>query len=129
MKWLKSLSIWAILGAIGASVIMILNARRSGRMEANIEHDEEKIRQLNKGTDADIQSAKVLQQEIKIKKIEAKAIRHKSEAALERVGNDSDTLKDIAFRFNNSGRVRRRSNPIAEPKRSRKKSGKRNVSH
>ena len=121
IKWLKGLSAFAIIGSILAFALALLRARSAGKMEANIEHSEEKIRQLNRGTDTDIQSAKVLQQEIKIKKVEARAIRHRSEAAAERAYNDSETMADISFRFNNSGRVRRRSNPIAEPKRSRKK--------
>jgi len=123
MKWLKSLSIWAILGSIGAAIVMILNAKRSGRMEANIEHSESLIKELNNGTDRDIEDAKVLQQGIKAKKDQARAIRKKSEAAAERIGEDK-TMADVMHRFDN-GRVRRRSTLTAEPKRSRKTRGKR----
>ena len=127
MNWIKSLSIWSILAAIGAAVIWILNAKRSGKMEANIEHSESRIKELNKGTDSDIQQAKILQQDIKIKKVKAKEVLHKSEAALERLGED-ETMADIATRFNNK-RVRRRSAPIAPIPGGRKKSGKRNLSN
>ena len=127
IRWLKSLSVFAIIGAVIAFAFALLRARSAGKMEANIENDEAQIKELNNGTDRDIQTAKILQQGIKIKKVQARDIRHRSEAAAERAFNDSETMADISFRFNNSGRVRRRSNPIAEPKRSRKKSGKRNV--
>ena len=100
IRWIKSLSIWAILGSIAAAVIVILNARREGRLQAEIDHAEEKIGLLNQGTVDDIASAMELQESITAKKQKAAEIRHKSEMAFERVGNDSETMADIATRFN-----------------------------
>jgi len=119
LTWLRSLGIWAILGAIGTAIFMVLNARRAGRIEANIEHGESLIRELNRGTDDDIKAAKGIQESIKKKKILAREVRKRSEASLERIGQD-ETMADIAERFS-AGRVRKRSVPIAPVSGGRKK--------
>ncbi len=126
IAWVKSLSLWAILGAISAAIFMVLNARRAGRIEAEIDHGESRIRELNQGTNADITAAKGIQEDIKRKKILADEVRKKSEKALERLGQD-ETMADIAERFNGR-RVRERTPPIATVPGSRKKSGKRHLS-
>ena len=112
MTWLKSLSWVMILGAIGAGIMMILNARRAGFLEAEVAQSEAKIKGLNKGTKAEIQEAAKLQDSIDTKKIEARAIRKKSEANLNRIGQD-ETLADIAKRFNGK-RVRSREDTASE---------------
>jgi len=107
MKWLKSLSWVAIAGAIGTAIMMILNARRAGAMEATVAHHEDHIKELQQGSAVDIQEAKKLQSNITAKKIKARTVRKKSEASMERLGQD-ETMADIAKRFNGK-RVRRRS--------------------
>jgi len=108
LTWVKSLGWIAILGAIGAAIMMILNARRAGKMEANVAHQETRIKQLQQGTANDIQAATKLQEGIAIKKVKAREVRKKSEASLERLGQD-ETMADIAKRFNGR-RVRSRPN-------------------
>jgi len=105
--WLKSLSWVAIAGAIAVAAGMILNARRAGALEVQVQHDEDKIKELQKGTAVDIQKAKKLQSNIAVKKIKAREVRKKSEASLERIGED-ETMADIAARFNGK-RVRSRT--------------------
>ncbi len=107
ITWFKGLSWIVILGAIGAGVMMILRAYSAGKMEADIAHGQERVKVLIKGTITDIQAAKQLQADITIKKVKARAIRKKSEASLERIGQD-ETMADIAKRFNGK-RVRSRS--------------------
>jgi uncharacterized coiled-coil protein SlyX len=104
--WLKSLSWIAIAGAIGTAALMIINARRAGALEVTVAHGESQIKELNKGSAADIHAARKLQSQIDAKKIDARLVRKKSEASLERLGQD-ETMADIAARFNGS-RVRRR---------------------
>ena len=111
IAWLKGLSWVAVLGAIGVAAGMILNARRAGKLEAEVAHDEERIKGLQEGTGKNVQAAARLQAGIGIKKLEAREVRKKSEASLERLGQD-ETMADIADRFNSkSGRVRHRSDP------------------
>lgn len=129
MKWIKSLGIWAILGGCATAALMFLRAYQAGKMEAQIDQQEDHIKELSRGTDADIAQAKVKQAEIKVLKIEARSIRKKSEAAQEQIGKN-ETMASIAGRFNSgTGRVRRKSPPIATVRSGGKKSGKRNVSH
>jgi hypothetical protein len=109
--WIKSLSWIAIGGAIVTAIMMILGAKRSGKMEAEVAHDEERIKTLQKGTAADIQKAKTLQQGIDAKKIKAREVRKKTEKRLERIGED-ESMADIAARFNGK-RVRSRSDTAA----------------
>ena len=111
IAWLKGLSWVAVLGAIGVAAGMILNARRAGVMEAEVAHKEARIKDLQKGTGKNIQAAARLQSEIGIKKLKAREVRKKSEASLERLGQD-ETMADIAKRFNGK-RVRSRSNTAA----------------
>jgi hypothetical protein len=118
MKWLKSLSIWAILGAIGAAIVMILGARRDGKLQADIKHGEAQIKELNKGTVDDVLKAKKIQDQIKSKKIQAYAVRTRSEKALSRVADDSETMADVASNFN---RVRKPANPTSKSGPRRKK--------
>ena len=112
LTWIKSLGWIAILGAIGAAIMMILNARRAGKLEANVAHQETRIKQLQQGTATDIQAAAKLQEGIAVKKVKAREVRKKSEASLERIGQD-ETMADIAKRFNGR-RVRSRPDPAAE---------------
>jgi len=111
LTWIKSLSWLAILGTIGAAIAMVLNARRAGKMEANVARDEQKVKNLQHGTRADIEAAKQLQDAISLKKIQAREVRKKSAKSLERLGQD-ETMADIAKRFNGK-RVRHRSDPSA----------------
>ena len=111
ITWVKSLSWIVIVGAVGTAIVMILNAFRAGKMEAEVEHGENRIKELNKGTTANINRAKILQHDIAAKKIVARTIRKKSEASLERLGQN-ETMADIAKRFNGQ-RVRQRSDPAA----------------
>ena len=87
--------------------MMVMRARAVGKMEATIEHQEGLVSVLQGGTNKDILAAKRLQNDIASKKIEAREIRKKSEASLERIGQD-ETMADIAKRFNGK-RVRSRS--------------------
>lgn len=107
ISWLKGLSWIAIAGAISAAIMMVLNARRAGKMEADIKHQEARIADLHKGTGHDLDEAVILQLKIVLKKEKARDIRKKSEASLERIGQD-ETMADIAKRFNGK-RVRNRS--------------------
>ncbi len=109
IKWLKSLSWVAVGGVILAAIGMVLNARRAGKIEADVEHGEAKIKELQDGTKADINEAHRLQISIDSKKTQARTIRKKSEKSLERIGQD-ETMADIAKRFNGK-RVRRRKTP------------------
>ena len=114
IAWLKGLSWVAVLGAIGVAAGMILNARRAGKLEAEVAHDEERIKELNAGSGQNAQAAARLQAGIGLKKLQAREVRKKSEASLERLGQDETTMADIADRFNSkSGRVRHRSDPAA----------------
>ena len=106
LAWLKGLSWVALLAGAGAAVMMVLRAYQAGKMEAKIEHQEGRVLVLEGGTNKDIIAAKRLQNDIASKKIEAREIRKKSEASLERIGQD-ETMADIAKRFNGK-RVRRR---------------------
>ncbi len=106
IAWLKGLSWVVILGAIGAAIMMVVNAHRAGKMEANVKHQEGRVKELNAGTTDDIKAAARLQNNITAKKILAREIRHRSEASLERLGQD-ETMADIAKRFNGK-RVRHR---------------------
>ncbi len=110
--WIKGLSWVAILGAVGAAAVMVLNAKRAGKLEANVAHQEDEIKELNKGSIEDVQAAKKLQEGIAVKKEKAREVRKKSEASLERIGQD-ETMADIAERFNGK-RVRRREDPAPE---------------
>ena len=113
ITWLKSLSMVVILGAIGAAIMMVLNARRAGKLEVKVEHQENHVKELNEGTKADIQAAAKMQEKIRANKIKAREIRKKSEASLERIGTD-EAMADIMDRFNNkSGRVRSRADSAA----------------
>ena len=109
LAWLKGLSWLAIGGAILAAIGMVLNAYRAGKMEAQVVAGEAKIDGLRQETVADLKAARKLQDNIAAKKIEARAVRKKSEKSLERLGQD-ETMADIAKRFNGK-RVRRREDP------------------
>lgn len=112
--WLKGLGWLAVGGAIFAAVMMVLRAFSAGKMEAEIEHDESRITDLQTGTAVEIQEAAKLQKSIGVKKIKAREIRKKAEKHQERIGQN-ETMADIADRFNNkSGRVRSRSDKAAE---------------
>ncbi len=106
IAWLKGLSWVAVLGAIAVAAGMILNARRAGALEVEVAHKEERIKELQKGTGKNIQAAARLQNDIAVKKVKAREVRKKSEASLERLGQD-ETMADIATRFNGK-RVRKR---------------------
>lgn len=106
IAWLKGLSWIVIAGAIGAAVMMVLNAYRAGKLEAEVDQQEHHIKELNASTVDDIAAARKLQNKITAKKILAREIRHRSEASLERLGQDA-TMADIAKRFNGK-RVRHR---------------------
>ncbi len=107
IAWLKGLSWIAILGAVGTAAIMVARAYRAGQLEAEVNQQETRVKQLNKGTAVDIMAAKKLQTGITAKKVKAREVRHKSEASLERLGQH-ETMGDIAKRFNGK-RVRHRS--------------------
>ena len=114
ITWLKSLSMVVILGAIGAAIMMVLNARRAGKLEVEVEHQENRIKELNEGTKADIKAAAKLQDKIRANKIKAREVRKKSEASLERIGTD-ETMADIMDRFNSKHkRVRSRADTVTE---------------
>ncbi len=107
ITWLKGLSWIAIAGAIGAAIMMVLRSYSASKIETKIAAGETRIKELNKGTQADIKAAAKLQKNIEAKKIDARVMRKKSEASLERIGQD-ETMADIAERFNGK-RVRARS--------------------
>jgi len=111
VKWLKSLSWVVISGAIFAAAVMVYQAWRAGQQEAVIKFQEDRVKELQQGTRWDINKAKLLQSEIAANKIQARDTRKKSEAALERIGQD-ETMADIAERFNNK-RVRSRKDHTA----------------
>lgn len=98
---------WAILIAMFAGAMMVRHARRAGVIETDVKHQEAEIVRLNKGTTVDIHEAKARQEAIAEKKLQARAVRKKAEANLNRIGQD-ETMADIAERFNNK-RVRARS--------------------
>ena len=109
ITWLKSLSWIVILGAIGTAIIMVLNAFRAGKMEADVKHQEADLDRLNQDTKVEIAAATKLQDSIAKKKVKAREVRKKSEASLERIGQH-ETMADIADRLNSkSGRVRSRT--------------------
>jgi len=112
ITWVKSLSWIAIAGAIGTAALMIYNAYRAGAKEAQIAHDEDRIKELETGTATEIQAARKLQNQIGAKKIDARLIRKKSEKSLERLGQD-ETMADIAKRFNGK-RVRSRKDAASK---------------
>lgn len=112
VTWFKSLSWIVIVGAIGAAIMMIMNARRAGKMEAEVAHQETRIKELQDGTSAEIHEAAKLQLGIAVKKIKAREIRKKAELHQERIGQD-ETMADIAARFNGK-RVRSRADTAAE---------------
>ncbi len=109
LAWIKSLSWVALVGMIGVAIMMVTRAYSAGKLEAKVDAGETKINQLNKGTANDIQAAAVLQTSIDKKKVKARETRKKSEASLERIGQN-ETMADIAKRFNGK-RVRHRSDP------------------
>ena len=111
VTWIKSLGWIGLLGAIGAGIMMILNAYRAGKMEAKVVRDEQLVETLRQGTVIDIRAAKQLQNIIILKKVQARKVRKRSEASLERIGQD-ETMADIAKRFNGK-RVRRRKDATA----------------
>ena len=112
--WLKSLGWIAILTAVGVAIMMVLRAFAAGRLEAEVEQGEIEIKQLNKGTENDIQAAMKKQIKITAKKVKAREVRKKSEKSLERIGQH-ETMADIADRFNSkSKRVRSRADTAAE---------------
>lgn len=111
ITWFKSLSWIALAGMLGGAIMMILNAHRAGKMEADIVHQEKRISQLNKGTATDIQAAAKKQDKIDVKKVKAREVRKNSEASLERIGQN-ETMADIATRFNGK-RVRSRTDTAA----------------
>ena len=110
--WFKSLGWVVLVGAVGAGIMFVLNARRAGFLEAEVAHDESKIKKLNKDTISDVKEAAKLQDRIATKKIQARVVRKKSEATLERIGQD-ETTADIAKRFNGK-RVRSREDTAAK---------------
>lgn len=107
LNWVKSLSWIAIGGGVLAAVLMYLRALSAGKIEAEVAHGEAKIKELQKGSAVDIQAARDLQIDITAKKKKARDVRKKSEAAMNRIGQD-ETMADIAKRFNGK-RVRTRS--------------------
>lgn len=112
LTWLKSLGVVAVLGMIGAAILMVWRAHAAGRMEAEITQQETRIKDLNKGTAVDIQAAARLQSGIAVKKKKAREIRKKAEKHQERIGQD-ETMADIAKRFNGK-RVRSGSDTASE---------------
>lgn len=110
--WLKGLSWVAVGGAVFAAVMMILNARRAGTMEAEVTHRETRIKELRQGTAAEIDKASKLQKGLAAKKIKAREVRKKAEKHQERIGQD-ESMADIAARFNGK-RVRSRADTAAE---------------
>ncbi len=112
ITWLKSLGMVAVLGAILAAIMMVMRAHAAGKMEAEVAHDEARIKELEKGKGANIQAAARLQSGIEIKKLKAREIRKKAEKHQERIGQD-ETMADIAARFNGK-RVRSRTDTVAE---------------
>ena len=109
--WLKSLSWIVIAGAVFAAIMMVLRAFSAGKLEVKVAQDEKEIDRLNSGTADDIVAAEILQVKITTKKKQARDIRKKSEASLERIGQD-ETMADIAKRFNGK-RVRSRTDSAA----------------
>ncbi len=112
LQWVSGLSGVALFAAVGAAIMMVLRAYQAGKMEVKIEHQEGRVLVLEGGTNKDIIAAKRLQNDIASKKIEAREIRKKSEASLERIGQD-ETMADIAKRFNGK-RVRSRTDSTPE---------------
>ena len=112
LTWIKSLSWIAIAGAIGAAIMMILNARRAGMLEAQVSQKEKEILVLNAETNVDLFEAARLQGQITATKIRARAARKRAEKHQERIGQD-ETMADIAKRFNGK-RVRSRADTAAE---------------
>ncbi len=112
ITWIKSLGWIAVLGMIGAAIMMVLNAYRAGKLEVEVEHQEDRVKELNEGTIKDIRAAAKMQEKIRANKIEAREIRKKAEKHQERIGQD-ETMADIAARFNGK-RVRSRADTAAE---------------
>lgn len=107
--WLKSLS-WIVIGGLAfAAISMVMRAFAAGKLEAEVAQGEEEIKKLNAGTVDDIKAATKKQGKIDVKKVQAREVRKKSEASLERIGQH-ETMADIALRFNGK-RVRHRSDP------------------
>lgn len=112
ITWLKSLGLVVILAAVGAAILMVLRAFAAGKMEAEVAHQETRIKELEAGTVSEIQQAAKLQKGIGAKKRKAREIRKKAEKHQERIGQN-ETMADIATRFNNK-RVRSRADTAAE---------------
>ena len=110
LAWIKSLSWIAIGGGVLAAVLMYLRAHSAGKMEAEVAHGEARIKVLQKGSAVDIQAARDLQISITAKKKQARDVRKKAEAAMNRIGQD-ETMADIAKRFNGK-RVRTRAEQV-----------------
>ena len=106
IAWLKGLSWVAVLGMIGAAIMMVWRARAAGVLEAEVAHDEARIKELQGGLHGNVQAAARLQNGIGVKKLKAREVRKKAEKHQERIGQD-ETMADIAKRFNGK-RVRKR---------------------
>jgi hypothetical protein len=111
ITWFKSLGLVAVLGGIGAAVLMVMRAHAAGRLEAEIKHQEARVDALGTASADEVAAAAKLQEQIAVKKVKAREIRKKAEKHQERIGED-ETMADIAARFNGK-RVRGRSDTTA----------------
>jgi len=127
ITWFKNLGIWAVLGTMLAAAMLALRAYQSGKIEAQNEHDEGRIKDLNTESEADIMEAARLQEQIAFRNKRAESINEKSKAAASRVGQD-ENASDVFSRFN-SGRLRKRTGPIATVSSGGKKRSKRSRSN
>jgi uncharacterized membrane protein YcjF (UPF0283 family) len=106
--WLKSLSWIVIVGAIITAILMVLGGAKAGRLQRRADHAEKQIEALaHDQTKQGIKKAAKFQKQKDKHKENAAATRLRTEARLEKLGED-DELADIAERFNNR-RVRKRA--------------------
>lgn len=99
--WFKSLSLIAVLGAIGTAILFILNAMKASRLQKRAAHAEaiaENI--IQDHTKKNIDKAAELQKKAASDKSRAKTAKEKAEAQLAAIGDKDETMADIADRFN-----------------------------
>ena len=111
--WIKSLSWIAIAGAIVTAVLMVLGGAKATRKERTAKHLEKQIETMaHDKTKKGIATAAKKQRKKDALLESAAATRQRTEARLEKIGGQDETMADIAARFNGK-RVRSRSDTTA----------------
>lgn len=105
--WVKTLPLWAVLGAVTTAVFMAMAGAKAARFEKrarNAQTNAENL--LQDKTKLNVEKAAKLQREAEKHKEKAAIAKAEAEARIEELGNKNETLDDIADRFN-SRRLRK----------------------